>query len=101
MKNPFLICSVFFLIIVITIIKNSTKNIENEIFLTKENIRILKDKYDLALLDYNYLSSPKKLQEYQMKFFDKDLISLDINKINILKKDKEKIIILNFNDQNE
>ena len=101
MKNPFLICSVFFLIIVITIIKNSTKNIENEIFLTKENIRILTDKYDLALLDYNYLSSPKKLQEYQMKFFDKDLISLDINKINILKKDKGKIIILNFNDQNE
>ncbi len=101
MKKPFLICSVFFLIIVITIIKNSTKNIENEIFLTKENIRILTDKYDLALLDYNYLSSPKKLQEYQMKFFDKDLISLDINKINILKKDKEKIIILNFNDQNE
>ena len=101
MKKPFLICSVFFLIIVITIIKNSTKNIENEIFLTKENIRILTDKYDLALLDYNYLSSPKKLQEYQMKFFDKDLISLDINKINILKKDKQKIIILNFNDQNE
>ena len=101
MKKPFLICSVFFLIIVITIIKNSTKNIENEIFLTKENIRILSDKYDLALLDYNYLSSPKKLQEYQMKFFDKDLISLDINKIKILKKDKEKIIILNFNDQNE
>ena len=101
MKKPFLICSVFFLIIVITITKNSTKNIENEIFLTKENIRILTDKYDLALLDYNYLSSPKKLQEYQMKFFDKDLISLDINKINILKKDKEKIIILNFNDQNE
>ena len=101
MKKPFLICSVFFLIIVITIIKNSTKNIENEIFLTKENIRILSDKYDLALLDYNYLSSPKKLQEYQMKFFDKDLVSLDINKINILKKDKEKIIILNFNDRNE
>ena len=101
MKKPFLICSVFFLIILITIIKNSTKNIENEIFLIKENIRILADKYDLALLDYNYLSSPKKLQEYQMKFFDKDLISLDINKINILKKDKEKIIILNFNDQNE
>ena len=101
MKKPFLICSIFFLIIVITIIKNSTKNIENEIFLTKENIRILTDKYDLALLDYNYLSSPKKLQEYQIKFFDKDLISLDINKINILKKDKQKIIILNFNDQNE
>ena len=101
MKKPLLICSVFFLIVVITIIKNSTKNIENEIFLTKENIRILSDKYDLALLDYNYLSSPKKLQEYQMKFFDKDLISLDINKINILKKDKEKIIIFNFNDKNQ
>ena len=101
MKKLSLICLIFFLVIVITISKNSAKNIENEIFLTKENIRILKDKYDLALLDYNYLSSPKRLHEYQMKFFDKELISLDINKINILKKDKEKIIILNFNDQNE
>ena len=101
MKKLFLICSTFFLIIVITITKNSAKKIENEIFLTKENIRILKDKYDLVLLDYNYLSSPEKLQKYQIKFFDKDLISLDINKINILKKEKQKITILNFNDQNE
>ena len=101
MKKLFLICSTFFLIIVITITKNSAKKIENEIFLTKENIRILKDKYDLVLLDYNYLSSPEKLHEYQIKFFDKDLISLDINKINILKKEKQKITILNFNDQNE
>ena len=101
MKKLFLICSVFFLIMLITITKNSTKKIENEIFLTKENIRILKDKYDLVLLDYNYLSSPEKLYGYQIKFFDKDLISLDINKINILKKDRQEVTILNFNDQNE
>ena len=99
MKKFFLFFFIFSLIIVITITKNSAKKLENKIFLVKENIRVLKDKYELVLLDYNYLSSPKKLFEYQNKYFDKDLISIDINEIKIIKKEKKKITISNFNDQ--
>ena len=76
MKKFFLFFFIFSLIIAITITKNSAKKLENKIFLVKENIRVLKDKYELVLLDYNYLSSPKKLFEYQNKYFDKDIIIL-------------------------
>ena len=85
----------------ITIIKNSTKNIENEIFLTKENIRILKDKYDLVLLDYNYLSSPKKLTEYQEKYFDDYLVPIDIEKIKKIHFETGFIIIEKFTSNDE
>ena len=30
------------------------------------------------MLDHNYLSSPKKLNEYQKKYFEDDLIPTDI-----------------------
>ena len=30
------------------------------------------------MLDHNYLSSPKKLNEYQKKYFENDLIPTDI-----------------------
>ena len=50
-------------------------------FLTRENINALKDKYEFVLLEYNFLSSPEKLLEYQSKYFEEDLISIDLNKI--------------------
>tara|TARA_B100001109_G_C18697942_1_gene396564 strand:+ start:381 stop:683 length:303 start_codon:yes stop_codon:yes gene_type:complete len=96
MKRLFLLTIIFSLIIVITLTKNSAKKLESEIFLTKENIRILKNQYDLVLLDFNYLSSPKKLMEYQNKYFEKELKSIDINKIKILKIKNGKLTITDF-----
>jgi hypothetical protein len=93
MKKIILIFSIIFLIIITTITKNSTKKLENQIFTTKENISVLKDQYEMVLLDYNFLSSPKKLMEYQSKYFEADLTPLDINKI---KKINKKLIIRNF-----
>ena len=81
MKNYFLIFVILFLIIVTTITKNSSKKLENQIFSVKENISVLKNKHELVLLDFNFLTSPKKLLEYQSKYFENDLVSLDINKI--------------------
>ena len=66
------------LIFFTSIIKNSTKNIDAKIFNIKEDIRLLKEKYELVLLDHNYLSSPKKLNEYQKIYFENDLIPKDI-----------------------
>ena len=39
-----------------TLTKNSTKKLDKEIFQLKENIRILEDRYELSLLDYNILT---------------------------------------------
>ena len=86
MRKIFLIFLIFSLIILTTITKNSTKKLENEIFITQENISVLNNKYELVLLDYNYLTSPKKLLEYQSKYFDADLVPLDISKIKEIEK---------------
>ena len=96
MKKITLIILIFFLIIITTITKNSSKNLENEIFNLKENISLLKDKYDLVLLDYNFLSSPKKLNEYRNIYFKDQLISLNINNFKIVDISNKKKKITKF-----
>ena len=97
MKKLFLIFFIIFLIIVTTVTKNSTKKLESQIFKIRENISILKNKYELALLDYNYLTTPKKLLEYQSKYFENELISLDITKIKKIKEENNELIIIEPN----
>ena len=81
MKKIFLSAVIIFLIFFTSIIKNSTKNIDSKIFNISEDIRLLKEKYELVLLDHNFLSSPKKLDEYQKKYFEDDLIPTNIDNI--------------------
>ena len=81
MKKVFFSFLIVVLIFFTSIIKNSTKNIDNEISDLNEDIRLLQEKYDLVLLDHNFLSSPKKLNEYQKKYFENDLIPKDIMKM--------------------
>ena len=91
MKKLFLIFFIIFLIIVTTVTKNSTKKLESQIFIIRENISILKNKYELVLLDYNYLTTPKKLMEYQSQYFENDLIFMDITEIRKIKEEKGKL----------
>ena len=97
MKKLFLIFFIIFLIIVTTLTKNSTKKLESQIFSIKENISILKNKYELVLLDYNYLTTPKKLMEYQSKYFENNLIFLDITKIKKIEEENGKLILIEPN----
>ena len=69
MKKLFFFIPVILLIFATTVTKNSTKQLDKKIFEEKENLRVLQDKYELVLLEYNYLTSPKKLMEYQKKIF--------------------------------
>ena len=62
-----------------------------------EAINVLKDKYELILLDHNYLTSPKKLLDYQFRFFENELSSIDINDIKELILNNNNIIIQDFN----
>jgi len=81
MKKLVLLLSIFFLLIFTTIVKNSTKEIEKKIYDRKETLRVLKNKYGMVLLDFNYLTSPKKLMEYQSKYFENKLSEIDIIKL--------------------
>ena len=88
--------AILMLILATSLIKNSTKEIEDKIFTTNENIRSLKSKLGDVLLEYNYLSAPDKLIQYRSQFFEKDLIKIDITKIKILTEKNNHIKISNF-----
>ena len=98
MKKIILIFSILFLIVVTTFTKNSTKKLDNQIFSIRENISVLKDKYELVLLDYNFLTSPKKLLEYQSKYFETDLIPLDITQIKEINEENNKLVITELSE---
>ena len=93
MKKLFFFVPIIFLIFATTLTKNSTKKLDKEIFQLKENIRILDDRYELTLLDYSILTSPKKLMEYQQFYFDDRLIQKKIENLSKIEflKDKLKI----------
>ena len=81
------------LIFFTSIIKNSTKDIDAKIFNINEDIKVLKEKYELVLLDHNYLSSPKKLNEYQKKYFENDLEPIDIRDISEIDFNSKEVLI--------
>jgi len=101
MKKILLILSIFLLIVVTTLIKNSTKKIEDQIFAINENIRVLNVHLGDVLLEYNYLSSPKKLLQYQSQYFENDLMQMNIADIQIMSENGNQIIIKNFTKNSE
>jgi len=74
---------VLFLVLSTAVIKNTTKQIEDELFISKENIRVLKSEFENISLEYDYLSSAEKLLEYQSLYFENELIQKDIKDIKI------------------
>ena len=88
--------AILILILATSLVKNSTKEIEDQIFLVNGNMRYLKSKLGDVLLEYNYLSTPDKLTQYQSQFFEKDLVRIDITKIKKITKRNNQIIISDF-----
>ena len=101
MKKFLFFIPIIFLILATTITKNSTKKLDKKIFQTKEQIRFLEDKYQLELLDYNYNTSPKKLMEYQKKFFDNELLESDLKSLNWIEIRDKNIKIKKIISNNE
>ena len=89
MKKIIFFIPIIFLIVAATLTKDSTKKLDKKIFEIKESIRIFEDKYELILLDYNILTSPEKLMEYQQLYFEEIFIQKNIENLNwILINDK-------------
>ena len=84
MKKIFFFTPIIILIIATTLTKNSTKKLDKQIFEISENMRILEDRYELTLLDYNILTSPKKLIEYQQIYFEEKFIQKKIENLNTI-----------------
>ena len=93
MKKIILVISIFILILITSLIKNSTKKIEDKLFVVNENIRLLKSELGDVLLEYNYLSSPEKLLQYQSNYFENDLVKMNIIKMKKITLDNNDLII--------
>ena len=99
MKKISLIIFIFLLIISTALIKNSSKKNEDKIFTVKENLRFLNSKFKKIKLEHDYLSSPDKLLEYQVLYFDDELVKKDIQTLKKIKINNDEITIGSFNLQ--
>ena len=84
MKNYLIILLLVILIILTSLVKSSTRDLEAKIFTSKEKIKLLSDKKDLILLENNFLSSPEKLFELKKSLFKENLIPLNFKKFVII-----------------
>ena len=100
MKKIFSITVVLFLIFFTTFIKNSTKELDEKIYNSKERISFLKNQQEMLKLEFDYLSSPKKLLNFQNTYFDEELFPIENNSINeiILNNNSYTIRLKSFNE---
>ena len=84
------------LILTTSLVKNSTKEVEDKIYNINENIRSLKAELSNTMLEYNYLSSPEKLIQHQSKYFENNLVKIDIINIKKITLNKQDLKITNL-----
>ena len=90
MKKFLVISLILFLILFTAIVKNSTKRIDDEIFVKSENLIGLKKEFEIVKLEHEYLSSAENLLEFQNLYFDDELVKKDIQEIIIINKSLNK-----------
>ena len=96
MKKISLVIFIFLLIISTALIKNSAKKNEDKIFTVEENLRFLNSKFKKIKLEHDYLSSPDKLLEYQVLYFDDELVKKDIQTLKKIGINNDEITISSF-----
>ncbi len=81
------------LIVSTSLIKNSTKVLDDKIYSIRENIIFLENRFKDTKLDFNYLSSSEKLLEYQKQYFENSLVKKSLNKFSSLEIKNNELII--------
>ena len=76
---------ILILIVSTSLIKNSTKDLDDKIYSTKENILFLENRYKDSKLEFSYLSSSERLLEYQKLYFENSLVMKSLKELKTLK----------------
>ena len=84
---------IFSLIVSTSLIKNSTKDLDDEIYSTNENLLFLENRFKDSKLEFDYLSSSEKLLEYQKSYFENSLQKKKLEELKILEIINNEIII--------
>ena len=89
-----IIFSIILILIVSTsLVKNSTKDLDDEIYSIIENTLFLENRFKDAKLEFDYLSSSEKLLEYQKSYFENLLIKKSLKELKNLEILDNKLII--------
>ena len=84
---------IFSLIIGTSLIKKSTKDLDDEIYSSKENLLFLENRFKDTKLEFDYLSSSERLLKYQKLYFENSLQKKSLKELNkLIVKDDEMII---------
>jgi len=103
MRRFMIFLILLFLVITTSIVKNSTKGVDDEIYVIKENLLFLENTFKDTKLEFDYLSSSEKLLEYQKQFFENSLqkkLLQELKALEILESNL-KISDLTIFDKNE
>ena len=103
MKKITVFILIFFLILGTSVIKNSTKNIDDDILSIKENLIFLENRFKDSKLEHDYLSSSEKLLEYQKIYFENSLKKKTLKEIRMINISNNELIIekLTISGENE
>ena len=85
---------IFILIVSTSLIKNSTKDLDDKIYSIRENILFLENRFKDSKLEFDYLSSSEKLIEYQKLYFENSLIKKSLKELKTLEI-KDNVLIIN------
>ena len=93
MKKLIVFGVIFTLIVSTSLIKNSTKDLDDQIYSLRENILFLENRLNDSKLEFDYLSSSEKLLEYQKLYFENLLIKKSLQELKTLEIVDNQIII--------
>ena len=96
MMKLIVLALVFFLVVSTSLIKNSTKDLDDQIYSIRENISFLQNRFEDAKLEFDYLSSSEKLIEFQKLYFDNLLIKKSLKELKTIKITNNELIINNL-----
>ena len=85
MKKYIISFSIVSLIVTTSIVKSSTRQLEINVFILEEEVKILEEKFDFLLLENDYLTTPERLIGLKEKIFKDKFFPInpkDIKKIN-------------------
>ena len=77
MKKYVILFGIIFLIITTSIVKSSTRQLEKNIFILEEEVKILEEKYNFLLLENDYLTTPERLIGLKEKIFKDQFFPID------------------------
>ena len=101
MKKFFVIFLILSLILLTAIIKNSTKKIDEDIFVIEENLRSLKQEYETIKLEFEFLSSSERLFDFHKSYFEEQLFQKDVKEIKAISKSSNQLKIKKIKILNE